>query len=129
MISTWVSNRIPPQRRTETACRHLPAGGARLEQAGVYKTLSLKTGYGERRHPIGNEVSPLREWLPAFAANAASAEKAPATIIAARCRSHRKVYDFIGNLQQQNEWRCPVAAPFILVRMDPAGRTQKAGAG
>jgi hypothetical protein len=32
---------------------------------------------------IGNDVSPLWEWLPA-------------TIIAARCRFHRKTYNFIG---------------------------------
>jgi len=38
---------------------------------------SLKAGYGALRHPAGNEVLPLWEWLPA-------------TIIAARCRSHRK---------------------------------------
>jgi hypothetical protein len=36
----------------------------------------LKAGYGARRSPLDNEVSPLLEWLPA-------------TIIAARCRSHR----------------------------------------
>jgi hypothetical protein len=36
-----------------------------------------KVGYGALRPPIGNEVSLLWEWLPA-------------TIIAARCRSHKK---------------------------------------
>jgi hypothetical protein len=33
---------------------------------------------------IGKEVSPLWEWLPAM-------------IIAARCRSHRKTYNFLGS--------------------------------
>jgi len=43
-----------------------------------------KVGYGALRPPIGNEVSLLWEWLPA-------------TIIAARCRSHRaEKDDFIG---------------------------------
>jgi hypothetical protein len=39
--------------------------------------LTSEAGYSALRHPIGNEVSLLWEWLPA-------------TIIAARCRSHKK---------------------------------------
>jgi hypothetical protein len=38
---------------------------------------SRKAGYGALRRPAGNEVSPMWEWHPA-------------TIIAARCRSHSK---------------------------------------
>jgi hypothetical protein len=42
-----------------------------------------EAGCGARRHSIGDEASPLWEWLRA-------------TIIAARCRSQREKITFIG---------------------------------
>jgi hypothetical protein len=53
-------------------------------------TASKKAGYGALRQPAGNDVSPLWEWLRA-------------TIIAARCRSHRK--------KNQLHWKANLGAP------------------
>jgi hypothetical protein len=66
------------------------ASAAEIRDEEPAASMALLAGYGALRRSIGNEGSPLWEWLPA-------------TIIAARCRSHRKTYNFIGRAHQQVE--------------------------
>jgi hypothetical protein len=54
----------------EFGCGLSGLGGGQCGMGGF----CVEVGYGAWRHPIGNEVSPLWEWLPAFVAKATSAE-------------------------------------------------------